>query len=60
MSRAGDPGRRRVGQKVAATLAVLGAVAAFELFVTAGSFDGGHDPFPQSVVVQPAVAPPVG
>lgn len=47
------PRRRPILKRVAATLAVVGAAAALELFVSAGSFDGSHDPFTQSVTARP-------
>lgn len=60
MNSAGAPTRRRLVHKAAATLAVLGALGAFELFVAGGSFDGRHDPFTQSVIARPWAPPPVG
>jgi hypothetical protein len=42
-----------VVRKIAATLAVIGAVAGLELFAAVGPFDDAHDPVPHSVVSRP-------
>jgi hypothetical protein len=44
---------RVVVRKIAASLAVIGAVASLELFTALGPFDDAHDPIPHSVVSRP-------
>lgn len=45
------PRPSRTARKVAATIAVVAALAALELFAALGSFDQRHDAMPTSVVV---------
>jgi hypothetical protein len=53
MSRSARTPGRVVVRKIAATLAVIGAVAGLELFAAVGPFDDAHDPVPHSVVSRP-------